>query len=475
MTEIKKNQIDSYTIPLESNDLEILRDIADKEEISYFNARFGLGQSTQLSLLKSISKSSNLGIGQGYSILAFAKGGWGLSIGKDFSKTSIVETFKQAAKLAKWSSKYSKESYEINNLSSKNMEISTIQKIPLSSIGPDEKMETLLDIEKQAYYDPRIVSTRVNYSDSEGQTIYYNNIGQFIRKNYCELFFSLQSVAKDGSNQQGFHKIGGGSGGFELLKKHIEMGKLASDSALELLNSKPAKPGKFNIIMDPKLCGTFIHEAFGHACEADAILAGESLLADKMNSKVGNDNINIIDDGTMIDEYGYSPLDDEGIEGRKTDLVKDGKLVGLIHSLETASKMGIAPTGNSRAMGYSVKPLVRMTNTYLAPGDASLDEMLSELKNGLLCVGWKYGYCDPVDGSFMFKMAKAYKIENGEKTQVIRDAAISGMTLDVLSKISLISKDLELDPGHCGKGGQSVPVGSGGPYTMIKDMVIGGQ
>jgi len=145
-----------------------------------------------------------------------------------------------------------------------------------------------------------------------------------------------------------------------------------------------------------------------------------------------------------------------------------------MHNLETASKMGVKPTGNARAMNISSSPLVRMTNIYLEPGNATLDEMIQEVKNGLLCVGWTYGYCE-ITGQFMFKMAKAYMIENGEKTQLIKDAAISGLTLSVLKRISMLSKDHEMDPGHCGKEAQSVSVGSGGPYTLIKDMVIGGQ
>ncbi|MHA1561542.1 MAG: TldD/PmbA family protein, partial [Promethearchaeota archaeon] len=235
-----------------------------------------------------------------------------------------------------------------------------------------------------------------------------------------------------------------------------------------------AKPGKFDIIMDPSLSGTFVHEAFGHAAEADGVIAGESILADKMNKKIGEDIVTIIDDGSIEDQFGFTPFDDEGIKGQKNVIVKDGILVGFMHNLETASKMGVKPTGNARAMNISSSPLVRMTNMYLKPGNSTLDEMIQEIKNGLLCVGWTYGYCE-ITGQFMFKMAKAYMIENGEKTHIIRDAAISGLTLSVLKRITMLSKDYEMDPGHCGKEGQSVSVGSGGPHTMIKDMVIGGQ
>jgi TldD protein len=132
-------------------------------------------------------------------------------------------------------------------------------------------------------------------------------------------------------------------------------------------------------------------------------------------------------------------------------------------------------TGNGRAGSFSALPKVRMTNTYMESGDSTLDEMFAEMRDGLLGIGWKYGYTDPVDGTFQFKLAKAYLIENGEKTQILRDVAISGVTLDVLSRVSMVSKELKYDAGHCGKAGQSMSVGSGGPHTLIKNMVIGGQ
>ena len=116
-----------------------------------------------------------------------------------------------------------------------------------------------------------------------------------------------------------------------------------------------------------------------------------------------------------------------------------------------------------------------MSNTYIAPGSSTLEEMITEMKNGILGIGWKYGYTDPIEGTFQFKLAKAYLIENGEKTQILRDTAISGLTLDVLNRIKLVGNSVKQDSGYCGKGGQSVPVGSGGPHMLITDMVVGGQ
>ena len=461
-------------ITLDRDYLDFLRDLANQQGIQYFNARFASGQTTLFSLLNGVSKSSNSGIGKAFSIQAYTNGGWGLAVGEDFAKVSIEKVFNKASKLAKFSAKFSKGNYEINPTSNNEIFHEIKQKIPLQSISLDEKMRLLLEIEKNAHIDPRIVSTLINYSDGESEKITYNNFNQFVRRKESRLLLSMQVIAKENGKQEGYFLNRGGLGGYEILEKSRNIALETAKNALELLKAKPARAGKFDIIMDPTLSGTFIHEAFGHAAEADGVVAGESILADKMNKKIGKENVTIIDDGSLEDQFGFTPYDDEGIKGQKNIIVKNGVLVGFMHNLETASKMGVEPTGNARAMNVSSSPIVRMTNIYLKPGDASLEEMLKEIKNGLLCVGWTYGYCE-ISGQFMFKMAKAYLIENGEKTQVLRDAAISGLTLSVLKRIQMLSKDYTMDPGHCGKEAQTISVGSGGPYTLIKDMVIGGQ
>ncbi|UYP47708.1 Zinc metalloprotease TldD [Candidatus Lokiarchaeum ossiferum] len=470
-----KNIIDLEPISLEIEDLDFLRDLAQKHNIQYFNARFTKGKATQIALLKGITKSANTGIGKGFSIMTFKDGGYGFAAGQAFSKDAIEDTFVQSANLAKWSSQFSREKYSIHPTSSLKDAFTISPKKPIYNIDPDEKVNLLLEIEKEAYFDPKIVSTNVNYSDNEYEQLIFNNFNRFVRIKNSGIFFILQAIAKDAHRQEGYHISRGGNGGYEILEGARGTGRESAENSLELLHSKPAPQGVHDLIMDHHLTGTFIHEAFGHAAEADSVIAGESILANKLNSPVGSELVSIIDDGTLEKEFGFIPYDDEGTPSQKTSIVDKGILVNYLHSLETASKMDVKPTGNGRAAGFSVIPQVRMTNTYLKPGDSSLDEMISEMQKGVLGIGWKYGYTDPITGDFTFKLSKAYLIENGEKTQVLRDAAISGVTLEVLQRISLISNKFTQDTGYCGKGGQSIPVGSGGPHTWIKDMVFGGQ
>jgi TldD protein len=470
------NSSSDYEIPFDAADLDFLRDLARQEKIEYFNVRFGHGYATTLSILKSVSRSSNAGIGHGFSVQAFTKGGYGFAIGQNFAKEELTTTFLQAARLARWSAGLVKEAFKVTPPEMRSARYMMPQKKRASAVGPDEKIRLLLELEKGAKdVDPRIVSTNLMYNDTEGEKLLYNSDGICVRGQSAYVYLGVQAVAKEGTNQQGYMLTNGGAGGLEILEQSMDLGIDAGKQAIELLQSKPAPAGKHDIIMDPLLTGTFIHEAFGHAAEADGVLAGESILAGKIGHQVGNPMITIVDDGTQEGSYGWTPYDDEGIPGQRTVIVEKGIMKSYLHSLETATRMGMSPTGNARAAGFGVPPIIRMRNTYLEPGEMSLEELLKEMKNGILGIAWQYGYVEPVDGSFQFKMRKAYQVVNGEIGQIYRDAAISGLTMDVLNRVEHLSKDLELDVGTCGKNGQGAPVNSGGPYTLIKDMIVGGE
>ena len=235
--------------------------------------------------------------------------------------------------------------------------------------------------------------------------------------------------------------------------------------------------------MDPKLTGTFVHEAFGHAVEADLVLNKESLLEGKIDEKVAIDEITIYGDPTIgqgkkynlpYELFGSYFIDSEGIPSQKTTIIENGVLKNFLHSIETSSRMNVAPNGHGRATSDSSRPQVRMGITMVEPRDWALEDMIQDTKNGILCEDFQYGYTDPTTGNFQFKCKMSYIIENGEKKELMRDASLSGMTLEVLNKISAIGKEVSMSDGMCGKGGQSVRVCDGGPYIRIEDVIVGG-
>lgn len=268
----------------------------------------------------------------------------------------------------------------------------------------------------------------------------------------------------------------GGVKGFEIIKNaDLEsFGRKIGEKATELLDAKPAPSGRFPIVADNLLTGVFIHEAVGHAVEADLVLQDDSILHDQMNKKIGSDIVNIFDDSSNKDGFGYYPYDAEGVKTQKNQLVKNGELVSFLSSRESAGKLGIPLTGNARS-SISDQPIVRMSNTYLQPGDLSFEELIEDIKDGIYLKGSRGGQVDTGKGIFQFNATEAYKIENGELKDHYRDVSLSGNILETLKCVDAIGSDFKLSVGFCGKGGQSVPVRDGGPHTRILNAMVGGS
>ncbi len=259
-------------------------------------------------------------------------------------------------------------------------------KLQPSAVPLDEKKDVMHDAEAAANID-KVVSTTVNYVDGEGSTIYLNSEGSSIEVEESRVAMFLNAVAASEGNIQFGHKSIGGSGGFEIISREdIEnFGRTAATKAVRLLDAKSPPSGSFPVVLDPELTGVFIHEALGHASEADLILQNDSILKNKMGTKIGSELVTIVDDASM-DAFGYYPYDAEGIKTSKNVLVDHGVLSSLLSSRETASKLGIKSSGNARS-SIGDQPIVRMSNTYLEPGDQSFDELLEGMKDGIYLKG----------------------------------------------------------------------------------------
>jgi TldD protein len=244
-----------------------------------------------------------------------------------------------------------------------------------------------------------------------------------------------------------------------------------------LLSAPPVRGGKYPVIINPRLAGVFAHEAFGHLSESDFVYESERMKELMvLGKRFGPDILDIVDDGTIPGLRGTHKYDDEGVKTRKNYLIKGGILVGRLHSRETAAKMGEQPTGNARAIGYQHQPIVRMTNTYIDKAGASFEDMRRDVKLGLYAL-------DMVGGQtsmelFTFSAAYGYMIRDGEIAELVRDVVLTGNVFETLMNIDMIGNTVEWPPagGGCGKGGQSpLPVGLGGPYLRIQNVVVGGR
>jgi TldD protein len=284
-------------------------------------------------------------------------------------------------------------------------------------------------------------------------------------------------VEQDGRREQGTAG-GGGRGDYSHFtgERLQEYAKHAVDQALVNLESRPAPAGTMTVVLGPGWPGVLLHEAIGHGLEGDFNRKGSSAFAGKIGKKVAARGVTIVDDGTMPGRRGSLNIDDEGNPTQCNTLIEDGVLRGYMQDSLNARLMGVPVTGNGRRESFAHVVMPRMTNTYMLNGDKDPKEILASVKKGLYAVNFGGGQVDITSGKFVFSASEAYLIENGKLTHPVKGATLIGNGPDVLTRVSMIGNDLELDSGvgTCGKEGQSVPVGVGQPTLRIDRLTVGG-
>lgn len=259
----------------------------------------------------------------------------------------------------------------------------------------------------------------------------------------------------------------------ETWQKHADEAIRQANVMIEAL---PAPAGEMDIVLGNGWTGVMLHEAIGHGLEGDFHRRKTSVFTGMEGKLIANPDVTIVDDGTLSNKRGSISYDDEGTGSACNTLIKDGRLVGLMHDRLSARKMGVAPTGNGRRQSYAHKPMPRMTNTLMLNGSHSPEDVMASVKNGLYAVSFGGGQVDITSGQFVFEMSEAYKIENGKITAPVKGATMIGKGADALTKIRMVANNSDIDPGigSCGKDGQSVPVGVGQPSLSMSGITVGG-
>jgi TldD protein len=327
--------------------------------------------------------------------------------------------------------------------------------------------------------DPLIRSTRAVYADRV-QTVYYGNSqGAWIveERPLIDLYCNAEAVRGD-DVQSATEAQTIANRGFEAVRGKAEWARVAARRAREQLDATPVKGGAYTVILNPTLAGVFVHEAFGHLSESDFVYENEEAQkAMRMGRRFGRSILNIADSGVEDpggDLPGSHPYDDEGVPMKRTQLVKEGVLVGRLHSRETAAKLHEDPTGNARAQDYMHAPIVRMRNTFIEAGDTTFDDMISDVKLGVYALKSRGG--QTCLGNFSFSSAYAYMIRDGKVAEPVRDVILAGNLFETLENVTAVGNDFHWDnAGRCGKEGQAMPVGIGSPHLRIENVVIGGR
>jgi TldD protein len=324
-------------------------------------------------------------------------------------------------------------------------------------------------------YDERIVLSRISYRETYTTRIFVNNEGCRLRQVIPRVRLFIYPIAKSGIKVDFDYFSTGGEMGFEIFDEITDskLEQIANDS-IEMLKAKKPPSGRFPIILDPGMAGIIAHESFGHGLEADQVLRDRSYLKDKLNKKVASEICVICDTPSLENQIGSYFFDDEGIKAGKNVLVENGILKNFIYDRRSASVLNGSPQGNGRRESYAHVIHPRMSNTYFEPGNYKIEDMISDIDEGVMIVKSYFGMEDPIGGGCQCSSKKGYLIQNGEKTKLLKGIALSGYVLDILQNIDAISKDeTVLHGGTCGKGhADSVPVSDGGSYVRIKKALI---
>ncbi|HRZ05818.1 MAG TPA: metalloprotease TldD [Candidatus Competibacteraceae bacterium] len=351
---------------------------------------------------------------------------------------------------------------------------------PLETLTAEAKVQLLerLDVEAR-HQDPRV--TQVMVSLAAVQDIFLvagsdgtlaGDVRPLVRLNVSVI------VEQDGRREQGSSGGGGrvGYGWFLDEDRALKYAREAVRLALVNLDAAPAPAGTMTVVLGPGWPGILLHEAIGHGLEGDFNRKGTSAFTGRIGERVASPLCTVVDDGTLAHRRGSLNIDDEGTPTQCTTLIERGVLKGYLQDQLNARLMKMAPTGNGRRESYAHLPLPRMTNTYMMAGEHDPADIIASVERGLYAVNFGGGQVDITSGKFVFSASEAYLIENGHVTRPVKGATLIGNGPDVLTQVSMVGHDLQLDAGvgTCGKDGQSVPVGVGQPTLKIEALTVGG-
>jgi TldD protein len=343
-----------------------------------------------------------------------------------------------------------------------------------------EKVRLLEEIDQAARaVDPRIKTVIASFAAEEKVVMVVNSEGRMAadRQPLCRL--NVMVIAEDGANRQTGSFGGGGRvewGHFLEDERWRQYAREAARQALVNLEAVDAPAGEMVVVLGPGWPGVLLHEAVGHGLEGDFNRKKTSTFTGRIGQRVASELCTVVDDGTIPNRRGSINIDDEGTATRRNVLIENGILRGYLQDRLNARLMSVEPTGNGRRESFAHIPMPRMTNTFMLAGDCTRDDIIRSVDRGLYAVNFGGGQVDITSGRFVFSASEAYLIEDGHLTRPVKGATLIGNGPEVLTRVSMVGNDLELDAGvgTCGKNGQSVPVGVGMPTIKIDALTVGG-
>ena len=343
----------------------------------------------------------------------------------------------------------------------------------------DNFLPFLKELEKEVFAkDSRIIKVIARMSDSVSDVMMYNSLGELTCDTRPMGSVTVTAVFEQGGKTENrtasrSYRMGAELIGPSLVKELAEEVVKGID---ERFAATRPKGGQMPVVMGAGASGILLHEAMGHAFEADFNRKGQSIFSDKMGQQVCPKGVNVVDDGTVAFNRGSGNYDDEGVPAQKTYMIRDGVLESYLHDRISASWYGVEPTGNGRRENFRYNPIPRMRATYMESGEADPKSIIADVKEGIYVDEFSNGQVKIGEGDFTFFVKSGFLIENGRLTTPVKDINIIGNGPQALADIVAVGNDLKIDNGTwtCGKE-QSVPVSCGMPTVLVSNLVVGGE
>ncbi len=443
-------------------------------KIDYADLYFQYSRSEGWSLEEGIVKSGSFNIDQGVGVRTVAGEKTAFAYSDDISQTALTAAAQATRAIARQGA--GGRTQVATRGEGRNL---YVPRDPLASLEDLAKVALLENIERHARsLDPRVIQVMASLGGEYEVVLVARSDGVTAADVRPLVRISVQVIVEqDGRREQG-SAGGGGRFDYAYFTDAIvhDYAHKAVAQALTNLAARPAPAGAMTVVLGPGWPGILLHEAIGHGLEGDFNRKGSSAFSGRIGERVAAPGVTVVDDGTIPHRRGSLNIDDEGNTTQRTVLIEDGVLKGYMQDSLNARLMGMAPTGNGRRESFAHIPMPRMTNTYMLNGDKDPQEIIKSVKHGLYAVNFGGGQVDITSGKFVFSAAEAYMIEDGKVTFPVKGATLIGNGPDVLTRVTMIGNDMELDSGvgTCGKEGQSVPVGVGQPTLRIDGLTVGG-
>ncbi len=341
-------------------------------------------------------------------------------------------------------------------------------------ISIDEKLRITRNYNNLVLGQDKIATTSIAYVETIREKNFASTEGSKVREELITVRISGLVTSRDGNLIQNVRVAAGGSHGFAILRNREADFERKARIAVDLLKAQPIRGGKHNVIVNQSMGGVFTHEAFGHFSEADIIENNRSMREKmELGATLGSEIVSITDDPTPVHQLGHYRYDDEGIAASRTPLLKDGVLVGRLHSRRTAAAFNEPVNGHCVAEDYRYAPIIRMGTIFMEPGKETFEGLLDRLGNGFYILDAKGGQTS--GENFTFGAQYGYEVKNGKVGSMVRDINISGNLYSTLKNIAAVGDDLRLgETGGCGKGQTNIRSCHGSPHLIINNLIIGG-